>query len=305
MTLNKLSFLIIVMSYKLVFSQDTIIPLWPGPIPNRIETDEKEIHEETEILRIRSVQIPEIAVYLPSKANRIGKGVVIFPGGGYQMLAYDWEGTDIAKWLNSKGIAAFVVKYRLPVSRSLTNPYEVPLMDAQRAIRLVRGQHERWGLAPDKIGIMGFSAGGHLASTLGTHFDQVVYPTADEMDTLSARPDFMVLLYPVITFTTEALHRGSMEALLGKTPDSALVNHYSSELQIRSDTPPTLLIHASDDTAVPPENSILFYTGLREKGVKASLLLYAHGGHGFSLAMGDPYLTTWTDQVISWLATLD
>jgi len=304
MTLHKLFILIVFMSSKLIFSQDTIIPLWSGTIPNRIETDEKEIHENSDILRISSVQTPDIAVYLPSKANNTGKGVVIFPGGGYHILAYDWEGTDIAKWLNANGFAAFVVKYRLPVSRSLMRPYEVPLMDAQRAIRLVRGMCERWHISNDGIGVMGFSAGGHLASTLGTHYKQEVYQATDAMDSLSARPDFMVLVYPVITFSGEAVHKGSREALLGPSPSQELITLYSSEKQVNSETPPTILIHATDDQAVPAENSLLFYQALKEHGVAAAMHIYPKGGHGFSLAIQHPYLHGWTDEVIGWLQSL-
>lgn len=288
-----------------VSGQDTIIPLWKNVVPNRVQTDEEEVRTQAEIMRISTVQYPEIEVYLPSKANNTGRGILIFPGGGYHILAYDWEGTDIAKWMNSQGIAAFVVKYRLPVSRSLTDPKIVPLMDAQRAIRLVRGLHKKWELDPEKIGIMGFSAGGHLAATLGTQYDRETHPPVDSLDAISARPNFMVLLYPVITFTRDTTHKGSMEALLGKAPNAALIKSFSAELQITPDTPPTLLIHAADDTAVPPENSILFYEGLKERGVPASLLIYARGGHGFSLALDDPYLRTWPSQVISWLTTLD
>lgn len=294
----------IIFSHALA-AQDTILPLWPEAIPNRIETAETEVHDTADILRISKVQEPTLAVYLPSKANHSGKGVLIFPGGGYRILAYDWEGTDIAKWLNSKGIAAFVVKYRLPVSRSLTGAHEVPLMDAQRAIRLVRGHYKEWNLAEDQIGCMGFSAGGHLAASLGVHFNAATYEPQDAMDMLSARPDFMALIYPVISFSPEVGHSGSKEALLGKEPDPGLVTYFSNELHISPDTPPTLLIHATDDSAVSPENSILFYQGLRNKGVPASLHLYARGGHGFSLAPADPYLRDWTNRVTDWLEFLD
>lgn len=285
-------------------AQDTIIPLWPDVIPNYVESDEKEVLEEAEIVRISRVQRPDIAVYLPSKANNKGKGVLVFPGGGYRILAYDWEGTDIAKWLNSKGIAAFVVKYRLPSATSQALPHETPLMDAQRAIRLVRGMSDTWQISSDKIGIMGFSAGGHLASTLGTHFDEMAYEAADKWDSVSARPDFMVLMYPVITFADETVHQGSREALLGKSPDQNLLRFFSTELQVTESTPPTLLIHAADDSGVPVENSIMFYKALKHKGVPASLLIYERGGHGFSLALEDAYLRTWTDQVIIWLEQL-
>lgn len=304
MTYFKFCLLILLFSFEALFSQDTIIRLWPGTPPNRIETDETEIRTETDILRISKVQSPDIAVYLPEKTKNTGKGVLIFPGGGYRILAYDWEGTDIAKWLNSNGIAAFVVKYRLPDSKSLVNAHEVPLMDAQRAMRIVRGSHEKWKVDRDGIGIMGFSAGGHLAATLGTLFDQKTYEPADRFDSLSARPGFMVLMYPVISFKSSAVHQGSRDALLGKSPDSALLNRYSAELQIRSETPPTLLVHATDDTAVPVENSLLFYQGLKAKGVPATMHVFDKGGHGFSLAKDKPYLHSWTGLVISWLGEL-
>lgn len=300
----KICLLCLLLSFELGLCQDTIISLWPDSPPNRIATDETEIRTESDILRISKVQYPDIAVYLPDKGNNTGKGVLIFPGGGYRILAYDWEGTDIAKWLNSKGIAAFVVKYRLPDSKSLVNAHEVPLIDAQRAMRLVRGTHEKWNVNPEGIGIIGFSAGGHLAATLGTLFDQTTYEAADKLDNLSARPDFMVLMYPVISFKSNTVHQGSREALLGKVPDSVLVNRYSAELQIRADSPPALLVHATDDTAVPVENSLLFYKGLKDKGVSATLHVYAKGGHGFSLAKENPYLNSWTELVIRWLGEL-
>jgi len=193
-------------------AQDTIMPLWPkDKIPNRIESDQSEEHVYEDILRISKVQEPIVEVYLPSKKNATGKAMLIFPGGGYGILAYDWEGTDIAKFLNGKGIAGIVVKYRLPSDKSQSEKWNVPLIDAQRAIRMVRSKAEEFNIEPDKIGIIGFSAGGHLASTLGTHFSEQVYEPVDETDALSARPDFMALLYPVITFVNSKKHSGSQK----------------------------------------------------------------------------------------------
>ncbi len=214
---------LISVSFMLIFcmpviGQDETLSLWPDKIPNQRITNEKEKQEKHDILLIRNVQTPEIDVFLPSKRNATGEAVVIFPGGGYQLLAYDWEGTDIAKWLNSIGIAAIVVKYRLPVSKSIIEPHKAPLQDAQRAMRLVRGNAEKWNIEPNKIGIIGFSAGGHLASTLGTHYNEVVYAQQDQNDTLSARPDFMVLMYPVITFSAVSTHSGSKKGLIGENP---------------------------------------------------------------------------------------
>lgn len=287
-----------------MLAQDSIMPLWPANIPNRVATDEREQRDRTDILRISKVQEPSLEVYLPSGSNSIGKAVVIFPGGGYHILAYDWEGTDIAKYLNSKGIAGIVVKYRLPDSQSVTEKHNVPLIDAQRAIRVVRSNAKQWNIDSTKIGVMGFSAGGHLASTLGTHYNDSVYDGQDGIDTQSARPDFMVLLYPVISFTSEARHQGSKDALLGKDPDQALTERFSNELQVDEQTPPTILVHAADDTAVPPENSILFFQALKKNNVNASLHIYPTGGHGFSLATHDPILGGWSDLVADWIRNL-
>jgi len=289
-----------------VMAQDTIIPLWPGDkIPNRIESDEKEQHVFTDILRISNVQEPTIEVYLPAKANATGKAMLIFPGGGYGILAYDWEGTDIAKFLNGKGIAGIVVKYRLPSDVSQNEKYNVPLIDAQRAIRLVRNKADDFNIDPGKIGIIGFSAGGHLASTLGTHFDENVYDPVDEADTKSARPDFMALLYPVITFTQNTKHSGSQKNLLGDNPTAEMLKRFSNELQVTGETSPTFLAHATDDGGVPVENSLLFYQALKDKGVSATMHIYPKGGHGFSLALNDPHLGGWPERLYDWIESLD
>ncbi|HET8735804.1 MAG TPA: alpha/beta hydrolase [Pricia sp.] len=287
-------------------AQDTIIPLWPeDKIPNRIESDEKEEHINEDILRIAKVQQPTIEVYLPSKKNASGKAMLIFPGGGYGILAYDWEGTDIAKFLNGKGIAGIVVKYRLPSDKSQNEKWNVPLIDAQRALRLVRSKASDFHIAPDKIGIIGFSAGGHLASTLGTHFNEKVYEPVDEADMLSARPDFMALVYPVITFTQSTKHSGSQKNLLGDNPPEDLLKHFSNELQVTAETPPTFLVHATDDGGVPVENSLLFFQALKDKGVSATMHIYPKGGHGFSLALKDPHLRGWTERLFEWTESLD
>ncbi|WP_297694234.1 alpha/beta hydrolase [uncultured Eudoraea sp.] len=291
-------------AFLLVYSgypQDTILPLWPSDgVPNRIESDEKEIIVKGAIQRISFVQYPQIEVYLPSEANSTGKAMLIFPGGGYQILAYDWEGSDIAKFLNSKGIAGIVVKYRLPTSKSLENNQIVPLQDAQRAMRLTRYMAKNWNISDEKIGIIGFSAGGHLASTLGTHFEDEVYKYVDGADLLSARPDFMALVYPVISFSDSSTHSGSKTALLGDEPDAANITYFSNELHVTENTPPTILFHAADDKAVPPENSLLFFKALNEKGVPAELHIYPEGGHGFSLATKNRSLNRWTQHLYEW-----
>lgn len=290
---------------SLISAQEIKLKLWPDGVPNYQKTDEVEKQELTDrLLKVSYVQDPDITVYLPSKGNATGEAVVICPGGGYWILAYDWEGTDIAKYFNSKGIAAIVLKYRLPVSKSNIVPHQSPLMDAQRAIRITRFNADEWGIDKNKIGIMGFSAGGHLASTVATHFDLGKKDSVDPIDKMSCRPDFAVLVYPVISFTGEFKHSGSKKALLGEDPDPELVKYYSNELQVTKDTPPTILIHSQDDKGVPVENSLVFYKALRDNDVQASMHLYPYGGHGYSLALNKGYLATWPDRVTEWIKNL-
>lgn len=287
-----------------IFAQDTIMPLWPkDKIPNHVKSSEREIHEQNEILRISKVQVPTIEVYLPSKRDATGEAVLIFPGGGYGILAYDWEGTDIAKFLNSKGIAGIVVKYRLPSDVSQTDKKFVPLIDAQRAVKLVRSKAEQFNVKTNKIGIIGFSAGGHLASTLGTHFDEKVYKDVDDIDEESARPDFMALGYPVISFGPHT-HSGSKTNLIGEEAPSELSDYFSNEKQVTKLTPPTFLLHATDDTVVPVENSLLFYKAVKNKGVSATMHIYPKGGHGFGLGLHDEHLKDWGEGMIDWIISL-
>lgn len=289
-----------------IHAQDTIMPLWPkNRIPNHIESDEQEMRKRNGVMRISKVQEPTIEVYLPAKKNATKQAVLIFPGGGYGILAYDREGTDIAKFLNGKGVAGIVVKYRLPSSVSQTDKHNVPLIDAQRALRIVRSMSEDMNIDADKIGIIGFSAGGHLASTLGTHFNEKVYEPIDDVDKVSARPDFVALGYPVITFGEASTHKGSQKNLLGENPKPEMVAHFSNEKQVTEDTPPTFLMHAADDLSVPVENSLVFFEALQEKGVKGTLHVYPEGGHGFSLARKDMLLRTWTERLFEWMENLE
>jgi acetyl esterase/lipase len=282
-----------------------ILPLWSEVVPNSKPTDEEELYFTRELITHQKVQSPTIEVFLPTKRNANGKAVILFPGGGYGGLAYDWEGTDFAKWLNSKGIAAFVVKYRLPQSHSVVDASMAPLQDAQRAIRLVRSNAKLWDISEDKIGIMGFSAGGHLASSLGTHYQDKVYEPTDEIDRASAKPDFMISVYPVITMDPAFTHQGSKDNLLGKNPKPELVKYFSNELQVNSNTPPTFLVHSADDGAVPATNSILFYQALERSKVYSELHIYPFGGHGFGLALDGHHLATWTDRLNDWIQSLD
>ncbi len=284
------------------FSQNYQLPLWPdGQIPHRVPSDEEEVHEVDGILRISRVQVPGLEVYLPEADKATGKAVLIFPGGGYHILAYHWEGTDFAKLLRDQGIAGIVVKYRLPVSRSVASAALVPLSDAQRAMRVCRDHAAAWGIDPEQIGVMGFSAGGHLAASLSTQYEARVYPEQDHLDRESARPAFSALIYPVITFSKPEMHSGSRQALLGSSPVDSLVQFFSPELQTGPATPQAFLVHAADDTAVPVGNSLMYYEALRAQGIPASLHIFPSGGHGFALGRDDPYLRRWTDLLVAWI----
>jgi acetyl esterase/lipase len=298
------SVLFIAMISSSNYAQHMTLPLWNGTPPLQKTMDLKEEVVSEGIIRIGNVQTPTIEVYLPAKQMVSGQAVVIFPGGGYSILAYDWEGTDFAKWLNSQGIAGIVVKYRLPKSASLTDPKEVPLLDAQRAIRQVRQNASAWNIDPNKVGIMGFSAGGHLASTLSTQYNHQIDRPMDAIDQLSARPDFSILVYPVITFVNPAIHSGSMKALLGENQTDELKKRFSAELNVTGETPPTFLVHAGDDIGVPAENSLLYYTALREKSVPVSLHVYPKGGHGFAFGMGKGPVENWRGVLLDWMKNL-
>lgn len=290
---------------KPVRAQEITLPLWPaGQVPNYQKTEETEKRDTTETIHIKLVQSPDITVYMPSKRNATGQAVIICPGGGYVTLSYSWEGTDVAKMLNAKGITAIVLKYRLPNSKSNIAPYLSPLLDAKRAIRMVRYNAARWNINKNKVGIMGFSAGGHLAATLGTHFDDGNPSSKDSIDQLSSRPDFMVLCYPVISMSKNIMHSGSRNNLIGNTPTDGLAKLYSNELQVTKQTPPGFIVHATDDKTVPVENSLLFYQALKDNGVAAEMHIYPAGGHGFGLALGKGYLETWTDRLVDWLRGL-
>ncbi len=240
---------------------------------------------------------PALRIYLPEKAKAVGTGIVVCPGGGYGTLALGHEGQQIAEWLNSLGIAAFVLRYRLGPRYH----HPAPLQDAQRAIRYVRMHADTFGIAADHIGIWGFSAGGHLASTAGTHFDAGNPEAPDPIDRVSCRPDFMILAYPVISLATEYAHAGSRRNLLGNSPDPKLVENLSNERMVTPQTPPTFLFHTNEDKGVPAENSVLFYLALRKAGVPAEIHIYERGNHGVGLAPTDPVLSTWSGRLADWL----
>jgi acetyl esterase/lipase len=278
---------IFLLSYNLCISQDYIIPLWSGKIPNSKKSNFQEVTKNGRV--ISKVIVPTIEVYLPSKFNATGKIILICPGGGYGALAYDKEGTDIAKWLNGHGIAGAVLKYRLPEDESNEKPNLSPLMDAKRGIEIIRLHVNEWGIDSNKVGVLGFSAGGHLASTLGTHFE------------LENRPDFMVLVYPVVTMKVDYTHIGSRANLLGEDPEEDIVNYYSNELQVTENTPSTFIIHSVDDKVVPIENSLNLFKALKDKNVPVEMHFYPYGGHGFSMALKEGRLSKWRQLLLDWL----
>jgi acetyl esterase/lipase len=257
--------------------------LWPDGAPGAIGSEERDK--------------PSLTIYRPASDRGQHAAIVVCPGGGYAGLAMDHEGRQIAEWLNSLGITACVLKYRLGPRYH----HPSPLLDAQRALRTVRANAAKWQLDPTKVGILGFSAGGHLASTAATHFDRGDASAPDAVDRQNARPDFAVLVYPVIALATEYAHAGSRRHLLGDKPDAKLVESLSNERQVTADTPPCFLVHTGEDKAVPPENSLLFYKALRKAGVPAELHVYERGPHGFGLGKADPSLTTWPGLCVAWL----
>ena len=257
--------------------------LWEAGAPGALGTDEADR--------------PTLTLFRAEGRQTPGASVIVAPGGGYGALAVNKEGRQIAYWFNSMGVTAFVLKYRLGPRYH----HPVELGDAQRAIRYARYHAAEYGIGPEKIGIWGFSAGGHLASTAGTHFDSGNSGASDPIDRVGSRPDFMILCYPVISFTTPYMHRGSMRNLLGDNPDPKLAASLSNELRVTPQTPPSFLFHTTADTAVPVENSVRFYLALRKAKVPAEMHIFENGPHGVGLALADPALSAWPTLLANWL----
>ena len=263
----------------------TNVRLWDGPAP--------QAHGD------QPIDTPSLIAYLPENPEKPLPAVVICPGGGYGGLSVDFEGRNIAQWFRQHGVAGFVLIYRLP-AKGYRHP--VPLQDAQRAIRLVRSRAAEWHVDPKHVGIMGFSAGGHLASTVETHYDAGNASAADPVDRLGCRPDFALLIYPVVTMKSEWVHKGSRANLLGPNPGPALLDYLSSELQVNAQTPPTLLVHAADDEGVPIQNSRAMLEALKKAGVASELHEYPAGGHGFGLGhIPDHSPKDWLPRVGEWM----
>jgi len=280
-------------------SQNQIIPLW-SKIPDEIvsaDYKEKEIIKEGVVQSTSFVSVPTLSIFIPKDVKPNQTAIIIFPGGGYSHLSMDKEGTKVANWLNSLGITAFVLKYRLPSDLIMKNKTIGPLQDAQEALRYVRENASKWNIDATKIGTLGFSAGGHLASTLATHFDEKTYETASKT---SARPDFSILIYPVVSMENDITHKGSQINLLGERPSKTLIDSFSNDKKVTAQTPPTFMVHATDDTAVIPENSINYYLALKKNNVTSELHLYENGGHGFGLGVKDTS-KNWTKDCEEWL----
>ena len=274
-------------------------PIYTGTVPDSQPSavQESSITLADGGVRISNVVQPNLTAFLPAAGTANGTAVIICPGGGYARLSIDSEGYEVAKRLNDFGVTAFVLKYRLPNDASQPDKSIAPLLDAQQALRLVRQQASKYSINPERIGLMGFSAGGHLAAWAGTRF---ATPVGDNVGPVSVRPAFLVLMYPVISFSDTLKHLGSRDNLLGKMPTAEQIRQYSNELQVTAQTPPTFLVHAEDDQAVPVNNSIVFYQACLRHGVPAEMHLYPKGGHGFGLN-NKTTKDLWTDRLRNWL----
>lgn len=278
------------------FGQE-FIPLWEkGKMPN---SKGLELKDDIRNERIYQVGTPGFYAFFPSNQENKGAAVLICPGGGYERLAYIIAGLQMAKWFNSMGISAFVLNYRLPNSPDLLQREIAPLQDAQRAMRIIRQNAEKWQIKSDKIGVFGTSAGGHLAANLGVAMEDFA-KIGDELDKFSEKPNFMILVSPVITMG-EFTHAGSKKNLLGENPKQDLVDKYSLEKQVSDKTPPAILVHAADDTAVSPRNSLMFYNALLDKKISASLHIFPKGGHAIALRNNPGSTEEWTKLCEMWL----
>tara|TARA_B100001113_G_C21061459_1_gene601361 strand:+ start:154 stop:1083 length:930 start_codon:yes stop_codon:yes gene_type:complete len=290
------------LSLFIAYAQKDIIPLYPEGV--KCGNDLPAVTEYDGTGRIfRKVVNPEIWYYPTSIKKRNKTAVLVIPGGGYQGLWFDHEGVKVANWLNRLGITAFVLKHRVPHWESEDCRSKVALSDAQRAMRIIRSNSKKWDVNPNKIGVLGFSAGGHLASTLSTHHDNGLDLSEVEIDKTSSRPDFSVLVYPVITMQdTHYTHNGTKENLLGNKPSKDLKDYFSNELQVKEDTPPAILIHTNEDVGVPPENSINYYLALRKFNIPSALHIWEGGTHGLGLANNyDGSFKNWPNTVKNWM----
>ncbi|MFV0418841.1 MAG: alpha/beta hydrolase [Dysgonomonas sp.] len=277
--------IVILLSISINMSAQKSVKLWEGNPPTSNNITEAEQYNQAQGW-VTNVSSPELSIYLPDKANNTGMAVLVCPGGGYAGLAINHEGIDIAKWLNKQGIAGVILKYRMPNKHK-----EIPLDDAQQAMRYIRKNAKELGINPNKVGVAGFSAGGHLAATLSTHF---------ATDGVSTRPDFSILFYPVVTMK-KATHGGSRTNLLGDNPTTDEIEFYSNEAQVKENTPPAILLLSDDDTGVVPANSVGYYEALKKYNVPATMYIFPEGGHGWGMRENFKYHTQMLDLLGMWL----
>lgn len=297
------------MSVTGISNAQSSFPIWPqGEAPGAVSSSAKpEVVERSKDPSLpdraaMGIRAPEITVYAPEKPN--GVGILVTPGGAYQRVVLDKEGSDLAPYFTAQGYTLFVMTYRMP-GEGHKEGADAPLADAQRALRTLRAQAKQWKIDPHRLGIMGFSAGGHVAASLGTQFDRTVYPAQDAIDSVDARPDFMVLMYPVISMRDDIGHTGSRHQLIGKHPDEASIVRYSPDQQVSDKTPPTFLVHAVDDPSVPVENSLVMFTALKAHQVPVEMHLFEKGKHGFGIrgTKGLP-VAVWPELLNRWLTAL-
>jgi len=276
------------------------VPLYPGPVPNSRpnKVAETRLPQPNGRVHLSNVTMPTLTIYRAPKATATGTAVIVCPGGGYGILAMDHEGHDVARRFNEMGVTAFVLKYRLPNPAAQPDPSTAPLLDAQQALRLVRQRAAEWGVNPERIGLLGFSAGGHLAATAGTLFAP---PVGEQPGPGSVRPAFLMLIYPVISFADSITHGGSRQNLLGDKRTAAQEIRYSADRQVTRQTPPTFLVHAQDDDLVPVQNSLAFYQACLHHKVPTEMHLYPRGGHGFGM-VNPSTRDQWMDRLQNWLA---
>ena len=293
-----LIFILLFMSFENKGFSQSVIPLYSGSIPNsKPAADEEKLvpdHNGTPISV--AVQKPTLSVFLPKKPD--GRALLICPGGGYSIVAIKHEGERVAKKLSESGITVFVLKYRIPNAKWMVNPEIGPLQDAQQALLTIRKNTVKWKINPGKVGILGFSAGGHLASTAATHFDKCLVPNPDN---ISVRPDFQVLIYPVISLSDSIGHIGSREQLIGKDPSAEKINEYSADQNVQANTPPALFIHSSADESVSYRNCIVYYDALVKKNIPADIHIFSKGGHGFGTINTGLPIDAWLDIVRDWI----
>lgn len=299
----------LLLTSQVALAAQTTFPVWPsGDAPGAKNSPvsftltERSKDPALPDRAVSGIRAPQVTVYLPKKTN--GVALLVTPGGSYKRVVLDKEGSDLAQPFNDRGYTLFVMTYRMPEDGHAEGA-NAPLADAQRALRTLRARAGEWKINPQHIGVMGFSAGGHVAASLETRYDEAVYPPVDAIDRQSARPDFVVLGYPVISMDAAIAHAGSRKALIGDTPTAEQIKHYSPELNVTAQTPPTFLLHAVDDPSVPVANSLVMFNALHAHNVQTELHMFSHGQHGFGIrGVKNQPAALWPELAMNWIAAL-